>query len=161
MHHPDREERDAFRDECGVFGIWGNPEAAKLAYLGIHALQHRGQESSGIVASDNGRLLGHRAMGLVADVFSEERAVFVGEVVHRAQYRLFGCRGLRRARLAWTEPPKAERKRDQPQGQPAPEGELMRERASQREAARRPKTEEPKAQGPDAARRTVHQQHDL
>ncbi len=72
MHHPDRDERDEFRDACGVFGVWGNPEAAKLTYLGIHALQHRGQESAGIVASENGRLLGHRAMGLVGDVFSAE-----------------------------------------------------------------------------------------
>lgn len=54
---------------CGVFGIYGNPEAAKLTYLGLHALQHRGQESAGIVSSDGGRLHAHRAMGLVHDVF--------------------------------------------------------------------------------------------
>ena len=43
---------DKFREECGVFGIYGHPEAANLAYLGIYAMQHRGQESAGIAASD-------------------------------------------------------------------------------------------------------------
>ncbi len=63
-------DRDKFRDECGVVGIYGHPEAAKLAYLGLHALQHRGQESAGIVASDDGRMAIHKDMGLVADVFT-------------------------------------------------------------------------------------------
>jgi len=67
-----KEEGDAFRDHCGVFGVWGNAEAAKLAYLGIHALQHRGQESSGIVAAREGQLVSHRGMGLVADTFPAE-----------------------------------------------------------------------------------------
>ncbi|MDF1562407.1 MAG: amidophosphoribosyltransferase [Deltaproteobacteria bacterium] len=66
------DEGAAFRDRCGVFGVFGNPEASKLTYLGIHALQHRGQESAGIVAASNGQILGHRGMGLVADVFSAE-----------------------------------------------------------------------------------------
>jgi amidophosphoribosyltransferase len=57
------------KDECGVVGIWGVPEAAKIAYLGLYALQHRGQESAGIVTSHEGRLYGHKAQGLVADVF--------------------------------------------------------------------------------------------
>ena len=64
--------QDKFRDECGVVGIYGHPEAAKLAYLGLHALQHRGQESAGIVASDEGRMTIHKNMGLVADVFTAE-----------------------------------------------------------------------------------------
>ena len=55
---------------CGVFGIHGHPEAAKLAYLGIHALQHRGQESAGIASSDGAQLFLHRAMGRVQDAFS-------------------------------------------------------------------------------------------
>mgnify|MGYP000588422864 CR=1 FL=1 len=55
---------------CGVFGIYGHPEAANIAYLGLHALQHRGQESAGIVASDGKRLTPHRAMGLVQACFS-------------------------------------------------------------------------------------------
>ena len=63
---------DKFKDECGVFGVIGNSEASKLAYLGLYALQHRGQESAGIVASDLARLRISRGMGYVADVFSEE-----------------------------------------------------------------------------------------
>jgi amidophosphoribosyltransferase len=62
---------DKLREECGVFGIFGHPEAANLAYLGIYALQHRGQESAGIAASDGTRVRMHRAMGYVADVFNE------------------------------------------------------------------------------------------
>ena len=47
---------DKFREECGVMGIYAHPEAAKLAYLGLYALQHRGQESAGITSSDSGSL---------------------------------------------------------------------------------------------------------
>ncbi|MDP6482537.1 MAG: amidophosphoribosyltransferase [Nitrospinota bacterium] len=64
---------DHFRDECGVFGILGDPEAARIAYLGLYALQHRGQESAGIVASDGAGLRLEVGMGLVADVFTQER----------------------------------------------------------------------------------------
>jgi amidophosphoribosyltransferase len=60
---------DKFHDECGVFGIFGHPEAANLTYLGLYALQHRGQESCGIVSSDGNRLHSYKKMGLVADVF--------------------------------------------------------------------------------------------
>ncbi len=60
---------DKFRDECGVFGIFGHPEAANMSYLGLYALQHRGQESAGIAASDGTQLRVSRAMGYVADVF--------------------------------------------------------------------------------------------
>ena len=63
---------DKFRDECGVVAIHAHPEAEKLAYLGLHALQHRGQESAGIVSSDGITLRVHKAMGLVADIFTEE-----------------------------------------------------------------------------------------
>ncbi len=63
---------DKFRDECGVVAIYAHPEAEKLAYLGLHALQHRGQESAGIVTSDGMTLHMHKAMGLVADIFVEE-----------------------------------------------------------------------------------------
>ena len=63
---------DKFRDECGVVAIHAHPEAEKLAYLGLHALQHRGQESAGIVTSDGERLRQHKSMGLVADIFSHE-----------------------------------------------------------------------------------------
>src|SRR5437016_6705004 len=63
---------DKFREECGVVAIFANPEAETLAYLGLHALQHRGQESAGIVTSDGMTLHAHKAMGLVADIFTEE-----------------------------------------------------------------------------------------
>ncbi|MDT8441813.1 MAG: amidophosphoribosyltransferase [Desulfuromonadales bacterium] len=63
---------DKFHDECGVFGIFGHPEAANLTYLGLYALQHRGQESCGIVSSDGQRLHAFRRMGLVADVFKSD-----------------------------------------------------------------------------------------
>ena len=60
---------DHFHDECGVFGVFGHAEAANLAYLGLYALQHRGQESAGIVSSDGGELHAHRAMGEVEEIF--------------------------------------------------------------------------------------------
>ena len=62
---------DKFKDECGVFGIFGHPEAANLTYLGLYALQHRGQESAGIVSADGSRMFASRAMGQVAEAFSE------------------------------------------------------------------------------------------
>jgi amidophosphoribosyltransferase len=60
---------DHFHDECGVFGVFGHVEAANLAYLGLYALQHRGQESAGIVSSDGNELHVHRAMGEVEEIF--------------------------------------------------------------------------------------------
>jgi amidophosphoribosyltransferase len=62
-----------FKDECGVFGIFGHPEAANLTYLGLYALQHRGQESAGIVSADGEKLRALRAMGQVADAFDEQK----------------------------------------------------------------------------------------
>ena len=59
-----------YKDECGVFGIYGHSEAANLTYLGLSALQHRGKESAGIATSDGGRLNIHKAMGYVADTFN-------------------------------------------------------------------------------------------
>ncbi|MEE9182768.1 MAG: amidophosphoribosyltransferase [candidate division NC10 bacterium] len=67
------EQQDKFRDECGVFGIYGHPEAANLTYLGLYALQHRGQESAGIACANGKTIHLEKAMGLVADVFSEAR----------------------------------------------------------------------------------------
>jgi amidophosphoribosyltransferase len=63
---------DKFHDECGVVGVFGHPEAANLVYLGLYALQHRGQESAGIVSSNGNLLISHRGLGLVADVFNHE-----------------------------------------------------------------------------------------
>jgi amidophosphoribosyltransferase len=64
---------DKFHDECGLFGIWNHPEAANVTYLGLYALQHRGQESAGIAATDGASFHVEKAMGWVADVFSPER----------------------------------------------------------------------------------------
>src|SRR5437762_254074 len=63
---------DKFKDECGVFGIFGHPESANMTYLGLYALQHRGQESAGIAASDGGQVRVSRAMGYVADAFDSD-----------------------------------------------------------------------------------------
>jgi amidophosphoribosyltransferase len=62
---------DHFHDECGLFGVSGSSEASNLTYLGLHALQHRGQESAGIAVVDDGRLSHYRELGLVRDVFTE------------------------------------------------------------------------------------------
>jgi len=59
------------REECGVCGVYGHPDAAKLTYFGLYALQHRGQESAGIVSSDGSTVTAHKGMGLVPEVFSE------------------------------------------------------------------------------------------
>jgi len=63
---------DKFHDECGVVAIYGHPEASNLAYLGLYALQHRGQESAGICSSDGRQIYCHKAMGHVADIFTPE-----------------------------------------------------------------------------------------
>ena len=63
---------DKFKDECGVFGIFGHPEAANMTYLGLYALQHRGQESAGIAAADGSRVRVSRSMGYVADIFDTD-----------------------------------------------------------------------------------------
>ncbi len=63
---------DHFHDECGVFGIFNREEAAKLTYLGLYALQHRGQESAGIASTDHNTLQVHKAMGLVQEIFTPE-----------------------------------------------------------------------------------------
>src|SRR5439155_14814861 len=64
---------DKFRDECGVFGIYAHPEAARLTYLGLYALQHRGQESCGIVSSNGKELRLERAMGHVSEAYDQSR----------------------------------------------------------------------------------------
>src|SRR5256885_4321704 len=64
---------DKPREECGVFGIYGHPEAARLTYLGMYALQHRGQESCGIVGSNGEQLMSEREMGYVSEVFDQAR----------------------------------------------------------------------------------------
>ena len=63
---------DRFREECGIVGVFGHPEAANLVYLSLYALQHRGQESAGIVSAKDDILISHRSLGLVADIFNED-----------------------------------------------------------------------------------------
>ena len=72
---PDSEGDDHFHDECGVFGIWNSPDAAAVTALGLHALQHRGQEATGIVTFDGARFHSHRGLGLVGDNFSNARVI--------------------------------------------------------------------------------------
>ncbi|HTT80312.1 MAG TPA: amidophosphoribosyltransferase, partial [Stellaceae bacterium] len=66
---------DHFREECGVFGVYGHPDAAALTALGLHALQHRGQEAAGIVAYDGEQFSAHRGPGLVSDNFSAKEVI--------------------------------------------------------------------------------------
>jgi amidophosphoribosyltransferase len=83
---------DHLHEECGVFGVAGHPEAAKLTYLGLYALQHRGQEGAGIVCSNKGQMIAHRGVGLVADVFKPHKlAPLVGDVaIGHVRYSTFG-----------------------------------------------------------------------
>jgi amidophosphoribosyltransferase len=64
---------DHFHDQCGLFGVFGHLEAAHLTYLGLHALQHRGQESAGITSCDGERMFVEKGMGLVSEVFPDGR----------------------------------------------------------------------------------------
>ncbi|MFT8720582.1 amidophosphoribosyltransferase [Acetobacter sp.] len=77
--HPwdgDRQEGDdKFHEECAVFGVWNTPDASAITALGLHALQHRGQEASGILSYDGARFHSHRGLGLVGDVFSDPRVM--------------------------------------------------------------------------------------
>src|SRR6202521_1384665 len=70
--HPDD---DRLREECGVFGIYGHPDAAPITALGLHALQHRGQEAAGIVSYDGARFHSERRLGLVGDTFSRREVI--------------------------------------------------------------------------------------
>jgi amidophosphoribosyltransferase len=84
---------------CGVFGIYGHNEASNLTYLGLHALQHRGQESAGIVTSDGQQLFAHRAMGLVQDCFdSEQLGKLSGRIaIGHVRYSTAGSSDLKNA----------------------------------------------------------------
>lgn len=67
-----KDQLDGFHEECAVFGIWNHEEASRMTYLSLYAMQHRGQESAGIVTLDDGQHLIHKGLGLVGDVFSDE-----------------------------------------------------------------------------------------
>ena len=90
---------DKFKEECGVFGIYGHTEAANLTYLGLYALQHRGQESVGIATSDGDRLQIHKAMGYVADNFDEATIARLAgtSAVGHVRYSTAGESGLKNA----------------------------------------------------------------
>ncbi|NLQ84544.1 amidophosphoribosyltransferase [Streptococcus mutans] len=62
-------EVKSLNEECGVFGIWGHPQAAQVTYFGLHSLQHRGQEGAGVLTNDAGKLIRHRDTGLISEVF--------------------------------------------------------------------------------------------
>src|SRR6202453_4313899 len=68
----DNADDDSFHEECGVFGVWNVPDAAAVTALGLHALQHRGQESAGIVTFDGDKFHSHRGLGSVAENFSDK-----------------------------------------------------------------------------------------
>ena len=68
-------DADHFHEECGVFGVYAHPDAAALTALGLHALQHRGQEATGIVAYDGEQFSAHRGMGQVSDNFSSKEVI--------------------------------------------------------------------------------------
>jgi len=90
---------DKFREECGIFGIFSHPEAANLTYLGLYALQHRGQESVGIASSDGTKLSMHKAVGHVADAFDESAIARLGgtSAVGHVRYSTSGESGLKNA----------------------------------------------------------------
>ncbi|MGI4809043.1 MAG: amidophosphoribosyltransferase [Janthinobacterium lividum] len=71
----DESEDDKMHEECGVFGVWGVSDAAAVTALGLHALQHRGQEATGIVAYDGRRFHTHRGLGLVGDNYSDAKVI--------------------------------------------------------------------------------------
>ncbi len=92
-----READDFVQDECGVFGVYGHAEAAKLIYLGLYALQHRGQEGAGICCAKNGALSTHRGVGLVSDVFKPHKLARVtgSHGIGHVRYSTFGSSHLR------------------------------------------------------------------
>ncbi len=97
------DSEDHLHDECGVVGVYGVPQSAEAAYLALYALQHRGQESSGIVTSADGRFHHHKAMGLVSDVFDDDvlaRLPGSSGIGHN-RYSTKGSSSLRNAQPIW------------------------------------------------------------
>lgn len=91
--------REMPHEECGIVAVYNHAEAAKLTYLGLYALQHRGQESAGIVSSDGVRLYTHKARGLVSDVFTEEamRSLVGNSAIGHVRYSTTGSSNLANA----------------------------------------------------------------
>jgi amidophosphoribosyltransferase len=90
---------DKFHDECGLFAVWNHTEAANVVYLGLYALQHRGQESAGIASTDGHHFQVEKAMGWVADVFSRERLKRLPghRAIGHVRYSTAGSSNLRNA----------------------------------------------------------------
>jgi amidophosphoribosyltransferase len=90
---------EKLKEECGIFAIVAHPEAARLTYLGIYALQHRGQESAGIISSDGKTLYAHKGMGLVTDVFDASRLEKLtgGSAIGHVRYATAGASALSNA----------------------------------------------------------------
>lgn len=90
---------DKFHDECGLFGVWNHAEAANVVYLGLYALQHRGQESAGIASTDGRAFQVEKAMGWVADAFSHERLKRLPghRAIGHVRYSTAGTSSLRNA----------------------------------------------------------------
>jgi amidophosphoribosyltransferase len=102
---PDR-DRDKLREECGVFGLWGADSAAAMVALGLHALQHRGQEAAGITSFDGEGFHSHRGMGHVARVFREEalmRQLAGRAAIGHVRYSTTGGAGLRNVQPLFAE----------------------------------------------------------
>ena len=97
---------DGFHDECGVFGIFGHPDAAAHAALGLHALQHRGQEAAGIVTYDGDHFYSHRALGLVGDNFSKPDLIYGlkgAQAIGHVRYSTAGAAMLRNVQPLFAE----------------------------------------------------------
>ena len=95
---------DRFHDQCGLFGIWGHPDAARLTYLGLYALQHRGQESAGIATADvGGHIMTLRELGLVNQVFDEQklRALQGGMAIGHVRYSTTGANSWENTQPVW------------------------------------------------------------
>ena len=90
---------DKPREQCGIFGICGHPEAATLTYFGLYALQHRGQESAGIAVVRDQNIIQHKDMGLVCDVFDDRRleALKGGCAIGHVRYSTTGSSNLTNA----------------------------------------------------------------
>jgi amidophosphoribosyltransferase len=100
----DLDERDGPRDECGVFGVYApERDVARLAYFALYALQHRGQESAGIAATQAGQIMTVRDLGLVSQVFDEEklRAPPGADGIGHVRYSTTGLVGLENAQPVW------------------------------------------------------------
>ena len=105
MDRPDRvTDRDGPRDECGVFGVYApGREVARLAYFGLYALQHRGQESAGIATCEGGHITTLRELGLVSQVFDEEklRALAGDMAIGHVRYSTTGGGAWENAQPVW------------------------------------------------------------